>query len=73
MMSNGNDFNYFWVLLLMFKDILLGLVGGLISYLFDYSKAKRNGNEEFIFRVSGMIINMALGAFVGYVIMDRLR
>ena len=68
MMSNGNDFNYFWVLLLMFKDILLGLVGGLISYLFDYSKAKRNGNEQFIFRVSGMVINMSLGAFVGYVI-----
>lgn len=68
MINSGNDFNYFWVLLLMFKDILLGLVGGLISYLFDYSKAKKNGNEEFIFRVSGMIINMALGAFVGYVI-----
>ena len=68
MTGNGNDFNYFWVIILMFKDIFLGLVGGLISYLFDYSKAKRNGNEEFIFRVSGMIINMSLGAFVGYVI-----
>ena len=68
MINNGNDFNYFWVIILMFKDILLGLVGGLISYLFDYSKAKRNGNEEFIFRVSGMVINMSLGAFVGYVI-----
>ena len=68
MINNGNDFNYFWVIVLMFKDVLLGLVGGLISYLFDYSKAKRNGNEEFIFRVSGMIINMSLGAFVGYVI-----
>ena len=66
--NSGNDFNYFWVIILMFKDIFLGLVGGLISYLFDYSKAKRNGNEEFIFRVSGMIINMSLGAFVGYVI-----
>ena len=68
MINNGNDFNYFWVIILMFKDIFLGLVGGLISYLFDYSKAKRNGNEAFIFRVSGMVINMALGAFVGYVI-----
>ena len=68
MINNGNDFNYFWVIILMFKDIFLGLVGGLISYLFDYSKAKRNGNEEFIFRVSGMVINMSLGAFVGYVI-----
>ena len=68
MTGNGNDFNYFWVIILMFKDIFLGLVGGLISYLFDYSKAKRNGNEEFIFRVSGMVINMSLGAFVGYVI-----
>ena len=68
MINNGNDFNYLWVIILMFKDIFLGLVGGLISYLFDYSKAKRNGNEEFIFRVSGMVINMSLGAFVGYVI-----
>ena len=68
MINNGNEFNYFWVIILMFKDIFLGLVGGLISYLFDYSKAKRNGNEEFIFRVSGMVINMSLGAFVGYVI-----
>ena len=68
MINNGNEFNYFWVIILMFKDVFLGLVGGLISYLFDYSKAKRNGNEEFIFRVSGMVINMALGAFVGYVI-----
>ena len=68
MINNGNDFNYLWVIVLMFKDIFLGLVGGLISYLFDYSKAKRNGNEEFIFRVSGMVINMSLGAFVGYVI-----
>ena len=68
MINNGNEFNYFWVIILMFKDIFLGLVGGLISYLFDYSKAKKNGNEEFIFRVSGMIINMSLGAFVGYVI-----
>ena len=68
MINNGNEFNYFWVIILMFKDIFLGLVGGLISYLFDYSKAKRNGNEEFIFRISGMVINMSLGAFVGYVI-----
>ena len=68
MINNGNEFNYFWVIILMFKDVFLGLVGGLISYLFDYSKAKRNGNEEFIFRVSGMVINMSLGAFVGYVI-----
>ena len=68
MINNGNEFNYFWVIILMFKDIFLGLVGGLISYLFDYSKAKRNGNKEFIFRVSGMVINMSLGAFVGYVI-----
>lgn len=67
-MNTGNDFNYFWVFLLMFKDILLGLVGGLISYLFDYSKAKRNGNDQFIFKVSGMVVNMSLGAFVGYVI-----
>lgn len=66
--QDPNQFNYYWVALLMFKDVLLGLIGGLISYLFDYSKAKRNGNEAFIFRTSSMVINMALGAFVGYIV-----
>ncbi len=66
MVGNGNDFNYIWLVLLMFKDVFLGLVGGLVAYLFDYKKADKEGRAT-IFKVSGVIINMALGAFVGYV------
>ena len=66
MTGSGNDFNYIWLVLLMFKDVFLGLVGGLVAYLFDYKKADKEGRAA-IFKVSGVIINMALGAFVGYV------
>ncbi len=48
------------------KDVILGMAGGTIAYLFDYSKAKREGDETFVFLVSSMIINMMLGAFVAY-------
>ena len=47
------------------KDVILGMFGGVIAYLFDYSKARRC-NEPFKFLVSSMIINMLLGAFVAY-------
>lgn len=50
------------------KDLILGCFGGMIAYLFDYSKAKRSGDKEFIFLYSSLFINIALGAFVGYVI-----
>ena len=66
MVGNGSEFNYIWLILLMFKDVFLGLVGGLVAYLFDYKKADKEGRAS-IFKVSGVIINMALGAFVGYV------
>ena len=48
------------------KDILLGATGGVIAYLFDYSKAKRAGDKDFPFMPSSMFINMVLGAFVAY-------
>lgn len=49
------------------KDLILGMFGGMIAYLFDYSKAKRSGDKEFIFIYSSLFINIALGAFVGYI------
>jgi len=48
------------------RDLLLGLSGGAVSYIFDYSKAKRSGDIEFKFRLSSLFVNMTLGAFVGY-------
>lgn len=65
--SDPNNNNMFVVYFLMFKEIILGFVGGAVAYLFDYSKAKRNGNS-FTFSISSMLINMALGAFVAYMV-----
>jgi len=50
------------------KDIVLGLAGGMVAYLFDYSRASREGDTQFVFRFSSMIINMLLGAFVAYTV-----
>ena len=65
--NDPNQFNYYWLVLVMLKDVVLGLVGGLIAYVFSYSKAERSGTEAMVFKVSSMIINMILGAFVGFV------
>lgn len=62
-----DNLNIFWLTILMFKDVLLGVVGGAIAYLFDFSKARRDGNA-FAFQVSSMLINMALGGFVAYMV-----
>jgi len=54
------------------KDILLGISGGAVAYLFDYSKAKREGDDKFRFLLSSMLINMTLGAFVAYTVGSML-
>ena len=56
--------NWFGVLIAS-KDVILGALGGVVAYLFDYSKASRC-NTPFKFLLSSMIINMMLGAFVAY-------
>lgn len=66
-LKEPNNINMIWLAVLMFKDIFLGLIGGAIAYLFDFSKARKNG-KEFSFQISAMLINMAFGAFVAYVI-----
>ena len=66
MINGGNEFNYYWIMLLMFKDVLLGLLGGLIAYLFDYKRAGKEGKEA-VFKVSGVIINSACGIAAGSV------
>lgn len=50
----------------MFKDIFLGAIGGIVAYLFDYKKAKKDGNSAFIFSFPSLLINMFLGMFVAY-------
>jgi len=52
-------------IVIVYKDLLLGGLGGLVVYLYDYSKATRS-NEEFVFRFSSLLINVVLGMFVSY-------
>lgn len=54
-----------WVII---RDVVLGGVGGAAVYLFDYSKATRNGDSKFIFRFSSLLINIVLGMFVSYAV-----
>jgi len=65
--NDPNNMNYLWATILLFKDLLLGVVGGAIAYLFDYSKADREG-QAFAFQMSSLLVNMALGGFVAYLV-----
>ena len=53
---------------LIVRDIVLGGFGGAAVYLFDYSKATRNGDSKFTFRISSLLINIVLGMFVAYAV-----
>lgn len=66
-LTNPDNINVFILALAMLKDVLLGLFGGLVAYLFDFIKARREGTD-FVFKISSMLINMFLGAFVAYLI-----
>ncbi len=55
-------------ILIAFKDIILGVAGGAVAYLFDYIKSRRNDQVGFPFMPSSMLINMLLGAFVAYTV-----
>lgn len=66
-LKEPDNINAIWITITMFKDVMLGVIGGAIAYLFDFSKARRN-NNAFVFQISGMCINMAFGAFVAYMI-----
>jgi hypothetical protein len=49
----------------MFKDVLLGMIGGLIAYLLKYSREKEK-NDSYIFSWISLFINMILGGYVSY-------
>lgn len=55
-----------WKALDAVKDVMLGACGGIVAYLFDYSKASRDGDATFVFKFSALMINMVLGMFVAY-------
>ena len=47
------------------KDVLLGGMGGIVAYMFDYSRQKKK-LETVQWSNSAMLINMIIGAFVAY-------
>jgi len=61
-----SDIYQIGIYLAVFKDAWLGVVGGGVAYLLDYSKAKRSGDHEFTFMYTSMFVNMTLGAFVAH-------
>lgn len=65
--NNPNEISTFLKVIISLKDILLGLIGGFVVYLFDYSKARRGG-DEFTFKWTSLLINIILGGYVGFVV-----
>jgi len=49
------------------KEILLAGSGGVVAYLYDYTRMSKV-NEEHRWSNKALVINTILGAFVGYVI-----
>ena len=45
------------------KNVMLGGAGGIVAYMYDYSKTKKL-NKEIEWSNSAVIINMFIGAFV---------
>jgi hypothetical protein len=49
----------------MFKDVLLGMIGGLIAYLLKYKREKEK-NSSYIFSWVSLFINVIIGGYVSY-------
>ena len=65
-MSNVSDnFELFLKIVIATKDVLLGGFGGMVAYMFDYSKTKKI-NDEHKWSNSAMVINLFIGSFVAY-------
>ena len=66
-MQNTNE----WIdLLVKFasvaKDVLLGGVGGIVAYMFDYTNTKDKKKIDIVWSNKTMFINCFIGAFVAY-------
>lgn len=51
--------------LIALKDVLLGGAGGVIAYMFNYSRQKEE-LEDIKWSYQTMFINLCIGAFVAY-------
>ena len=67
MNQNNDSFKIFLEVISIFKDILIGGFGGVVAYMYDYNKAKRN-LTDMKWSNSALFINSCLGAFVAYTV-----
>ena len=49
------------------KEVLLAGTGGIVAYLYDYTRLSK-ADAAYRWSNKALIINMILGAFVGYVV-----
>ena len=63
MINDGGYMHYFVQFADTTKDIVLGSMGGVAAYMYDYSKKKKE-NKDVVWSNSAMAINMFLGGFV---------
>ena len=67
MIQNPDDFLPLLVkFVTMIKDILLGGVGGIVAYMFDYTVQKDKNHVDVVWNTKTMFINCFIGAFVAY-------
>ena len=62
---NSNEPTTLYQIVLMFKDVFLGAIGGLVAYLLKYQKEKELDND-YTFSFVSIIINMILGGYASY-------
>lgn len=63
-MHDNNGYELMVKLFIAFKDIILGGFGGIVAYMFDYSRQKKS--IEVRWSNGAMFINLFIGAFVAY-------
>lgn len=49
------------------KEILFAGAGGIVAYMYDYTRLSKE-NSEYKWSYKAMFINMFIGSFVGYTI-----
>lgn len=67
-----DSINLMFQIIILFKDSLLGFIGGALMYLFIYQKNNykaelKNEESRFKFRFSSLIISALLGSFIAYI------
>lgn len=49
------------------KEVLLAGAGGVVAYMYDYTRLSKD-NPDYKWSSKSMIINMCIGSFVGYTV-----